>query len=153
MKALFLLFAFVPPVFAQSDIDLGHQTATFTNLQGRVYQDVQLDRATLDGLIYSKPAESTVGMVKYSDLNTNFLNSLKIPANRVQIAARRQAALAAEKKQYDEASRNLALQQQQQQAALANANAASQAQAAAANSGPAADTTPAAKSGHHKKKK
>mgnify|MGYP001546784762 CR=1 FL=1 len=152
MKALLLLLVFVPPVFAQSDIDLGHRTATFTNLQGRVYQDVQLDRATLDGLIYSKPTDSTIGMVKYSDLNTNFLTSLKIPADRIQIAARRQAALAAETKQYDAASHRLALQQQQ--AELANATAVSQAQAAAASGATSTtETNSAAQSRHHKKKK
>ena len=46
---------------ADNAIDLKDQTATFTNRQGRVYENVQLKRATADGLIYCDTTSSAMG--------------------------------------------------------------------------------------------
>lgn len=96
---------------ANDAIDLNDRTATFTNLQGRVYENVQLKRATADGLIYSDTNSSAIGMVHYGDLPTGFLTSLKIPDSMIAEAAQRQAKLAAQKQQYDAAVRQLALEE------------------------------------------
>lgn len=134
---------------AQSDIDLHGMVTTFTNLQGRVFQNVRLERATLDGVIYSLTNTIGGGMVKYKDLSTNFLAGLSIPTDRIQIAQQREKVRAAQKQRYDAAVQALALKQQQQEAlAISNAwvqatNAQAKAQAAAnaaANQQPANTT-------------
>lgn len=109
---------------AADEIELNNQTATFTNLHGQVYDNVQLERATHDGLIYTATNTGTIGMVRYGDLPPDLLTRLKIPDSLVSEAARRQAALTLEKLRYDEASRLLALQQQTNAAAQATAAAA-----------------------------
>ncbi|HTL73170.1 MAG TPA: hypothetical protein VL863_07685 [bacterium] len=96
---------------ADNAIDLKDQTATFTNRQGRVYENVQLKRATADGLIYCDTNSSAMGMVHYPDLPASFLASLKIPDSMIAEAAQRQATLAAQKQQYDAAVRQLALEE------------------------------------------
>jgi hypothetical protein len=108
-------------------MELNQQTATFTNLHGLVYENVQLERATHDGLIYTSTNTGVIGMVRYSDLPTNFLTSLKIPEALVTEAAQRQQALALEKQRYDAANRLLELQQETNNAArLAAAQATTQ---------------------------
>jgi hypothetical protein len=115
------------------DIDLGGKQMTFTNLSGRVYDNVILKHATMDGVIYSFTNGAGGGMVRYRDLSTNFLTSLNIPLDRVQTAEARQKADAEAKLRYAAAVRALALQQQEQEALDAsNALAAANAQAAAA---------------------
>jgi hypothetical protein len=106
-----MLAASIGSVCAGDEFDLHDQITTFTNLHGRVYENVQLERATHDGLIYSSTNTGATGMVRYSDLSTNLLAELKIPDSLVAEASRRQTALAIEKQQYDEASHQLALQQ------------------------------------------
>ena len=142
---------------AQSDINLHGKVTTFTNLQGRVFENVRLERATLDGVIYSLTNTIGGGMVKYKDLSTNFLADLNIPADRIQIAQQREQVRAAQKQRYDAAVQALTLKQQQQEAlAQSNAwvqatNAQAKAQAAAnaaANQQPANTTPPAAMKRH-----
>jgi len=117
----------------QSDIDLGGKVTTFTNLQGRMFQNVRLERATLDGVIYSQTNTIGGGMVKYKDLSPDFLAGLNIPADRIQIAQQREQVRAAQKQRYDAAVRALALKQRQQEALeLSNSIAQANAQAAAA---------------------
>jgi len=128
--------------FCGTDIDLGGKVVTFTNLQGRVFADVKLEHANLDGVIYSLTNGTGGGMVKFKDLDPSLLTSLNIPPERLQIAQQREKADAERKVQYDAAVRALALKQRQQ-AALAASNAL--AQADAATNQPAAGTQPAAK--------
>jgi hypothetical protein len=144
---------------AEDVIEFKDQTATFTNLQGKVYQDVELKRATQDGLIYSTKDDHAVGMVHYADLSPSTLTSLKIPQAYIEEAARRQQQLALQKQQYDAAAHQLALQEQTNAVAQAAAQAAAaQAAARAQSAAPAAtDTTSAnktanakAKSKHHR---
>jgi hypothetical protein len=116
----------------QSDIDLGGKVMTFTNLQGRAFTNVRLDRATLDGVIYSLTNTIGGGMVKYKDLSTNFLADLNIPADRIQIAQQRDKVRAAQKQRYNAEVQALALKQQQD-TALAYSNALVQASNSAAN--------------------
>ena len=107
------LLALSPAVCLQAEnsMDLGRQTVTFTNLQGRVYQDVQLERATQDGLIYSQTNTGAIGMVHYSDVSPDFLTGLKIPESLVAAAAQRQNELTLAKIRYAEEAHQLALQQ------------------------------------------
>lgn len=138
----------------QSDIDLGGKVMTFTNLQGRVYENVRLEHATLDGVVYSLTNTIGGGMVKYKDLSTNFLASLNIPADRIQIAQQREQIRAIQKERYDAAVRALALKQQQQEAldasnALAQAHAQAAAAAKAAANKPATQNTQPATANHH----
>jgi hypothetical protein len=127
MKILLALTVCATPVFSQDVIELPHQPVTFTNLAGRVYENVDLERATLDGLIYSSTNNSIVGMIKYETLSTNFLASLNISANRIQMAEQRDAIRAEQKRQYDDAVRAQAAKEQQD--ALNQSNAVAQAQA------------------------
>jgi hypothetical protein len=115
----------------QSDIDLGGKVMTFTNLQGRAFQNVRLERATLDGVIYSLTNTIGGGMVKYKDLSPDFLADLNIPTNRLQIAQQRDKVRAAQKQRYDAEVQALALKQQQD-AARALSNALAQASNSAA---------------------
>lgn len=133
---------------AADEIELNNQTATFTNLHGQVFANVQLERATHDGLIYTATNTGAIGMVRYGDLPPELLTRLKIPDSLVTEAARRQAALAVEKQRYDEASRLLALQQQTNAAAQAAAAAAS---AASQKSAPSQEKSepPESKAKHH----
>jgi hypothetical protein len=129
---LFCLFAI--GAFGAGDIDLGGKQMTFTNLDGRVYSNVLLETANLDGVVYFLTNGAGGGMVKYKDLSTNFLASLHIPLDRVQIAAEREQMNAEQKLQYEATLRALALRQQEQQAlAASNTLAAATAQSASAN--------------------
>jgi len=109
-----------------SDIELGGKVTTFTKLQGHVYENVRLERGTLDGLIYSFTNTVGGGMVKYKDLSTEYLTSLNIPTNRIQVAEAREKVRAEQKAQYDADVRALALQRQEAEA-LAASNALAQA--------------------------
>ena len=112
-----------------TDIDLGGKLMTFTNLQGRVFTNVKLDHAGLDGVIYSFTNGSGGGMVKFKDLDADLLASLNIPPERLQIALQREKADAEQRQRYDAAVRALALKQRQQ-AALAESNALARAESA-----------------------
>ena len=152
MKALWILCLTGLPLgaFADSDIDLGGKIMTFTNLQGRVYENVRLDHATLDGVIYSVTNGVGGGMVKFKDLSPEFLTSLNIPADRIQVAQQRDQVRAEQKERYDAAVRALALKQQQKDA-LDASNALAQASAeAAAEAADATNGTAKAKSPHPK---
>jgi hypothetical protein len=116
------------PALADKDIDLGGKITTFTNLQGRVYENVRLEHGTLDGVIYSVTNGVGGGMVKYKDLSPDFLADLNIPTNRIQIAEQRDKVRAEQKARYDAAVRALALKQQQQEI-LDDSNALAQAKA------------------------
>jgi hypothetical protein len=135
-----------------SDIDLGGKEITFTNNEGRVYADVLVQRANLDGIVYYTH-DGGAGMVKYKDVSTNLVASLNIPMERVNIAAQRATADAARKKQYAQQVQALALKQQEQ-TAIDQSNALKQAQAAAqaAAAQKAANTSNTQQPGSKKKK-
>lgn len=114
-----------------SDIELGGKLTTFTNLQGHVYENVRLERGTLDGLIYSFTNTVGGGLVRYQDLSTEYLTSLNIPTNRIQIAEDREKVRAEQKARYAAAVRALALEQQEAEA-IAASNALAQARSNAA---------------------
>jgi hypothetical protein len=107
---------------SDSDIELGGKLTTFTNLQGHVYENVRLEHASLDGVIYSFTNTVGGGMAKYQDLSPDFLTSLNIPTNRIQIAEERAKLRAEQKARYDAEVRALALEQQRQ-SELAASNA------------------------------
>lgn len=159
MKALFIfgLTAVASlSTFGSSDIDLGGKLTTFTNLQGRVYENVILKTATLDGVIYGVTNGIGGGMVKYKDLSADFLSSLNIPADRVQIAQQRDQIRAEQKARYDAQVRALALKQQRQEAidasnALAQANAEAAAEANAATNHTGKATQPKTVTVRHRK--
>ena len=120
MKLLLGMTLCAVPVYCQDVIELPHQPVTITNLQGRVYENVELERATLDGLIYSSTNSSMVGLIHYRTLSTNFLASLNIPANRIQISEEREAIQAEQKRQYEEAVAALAAKEQQESLQVSN---------------------------------
>ncbi|HUC85268.1 MAG TPA: hypothetical protein VL970_08760, partial [Candidatus Acidoferrales bacterium] len=127
----------------ESDINLGGKITTFTNLQGRVYRNVRLERGTLDGVIYSLTNAVGGGLVKYQDLSVEFLTHLNIPSNRVQIAEQRDKLRAEQKARYYAEIRALELQEEQQEALDAsNALAQARANAKAAAQNPTPRTTP-----------
>lgn len=151
MKATTILICFACSTgFCGTDIDLGGKEITFTNNQGRVYSNVLVQRANLDGIIYYTH-DGGAGMVKYKDVSTNLIASLNIPLERVDIASQRAAADSARKKQYAEQVQALAARQQEQ-AALDQSNALKQAEAQAAAAQKAASTSNTQQPGSKKKK-
>ena len=68
----------------QDAITFTNKIVTFTNLQGRIYQDVRLTRADLVGIIYREGAGG--GRVCYTNLPAAFLESLGISSNWIAAA-------------------------------------------------------------------
>jgi hypothetical protein len=77
----FLLFCLKAD--GQDRIELGHRIATLTNLEGRVYQRVQLVAGTLDGIIYEPESGAGAGMISYTNLSAETLQGYGIPTNRI----------------------------------------------------------------------
>jgi hypothetical protein len=77
---LLILFAFQ---IQAGDIVFTNQTATFTNLEGRIYTKVTLLKANDYGLVWKGDG---MGMVPYTNLAPAFLTSLGIGYERVQQA-------------------------------------------------------------------
>jgi hypothetical protein len=69
------------------DISLTNRIATFTNLQGTVYKNVQLVRGDLDGVIWRNDGGG--GRVCYTNLHPDILLWLGIPTNRIALAKAR----------------------------------------------------------------
>jgi hypothetical protein len=94
-KTITLLALCLQTALAQ-DITFTNQTATFTNLEGRVFKNVTLVRATDYGIVWKGDG---MGMVSYTNLSPTFLTSLGIGYERVQQAkallARKQPKFAA----------------------------------------------------------
>lgn len=74
------------------DIIFTNKTATFTNLEGRVYSNVTLVKANPDGLVWKGDG---VGLVCYTNLSPVLLESLGIPLQRIEQARTRAAQKAA----------------------------------------------------------
>jgi len=76
------------------EIALSNRTATITTLQGRVYTNVTLIKATRDGIIWSGGG---MGLISYTNLTPSFLESLGVPTNRIEEVKAREAQKAAAK--------------------------------------------------------
>jgi hypothetical protein len=99
------LIALVGLVFGQGcllaqDIMFTNRVATFTNLDGRLYTNVTLIKATADGIIWKGDG---VGMVPYTKLSLEVAQSFGVPQERVE-QAKAKAAKKAEPRWNGEAS-------------------------------------------------
>ena len=118
MKTLFIYgLGLLALTALATDIDLKQRVVTFTNLQGRVYDSVQLTRANNTGVIYS--TENGGGMVFYTNLAPAQLAGWGLDTNLAQIyldeqAAKLEAKLEAEqaRQRQAEANHQLILKQQ-----------------------------------------
>src|SRR6185295_11542074 len=68
-----------------ASLELGGRIATVTNINGRVYENIKLQRADASGIIYT--AEGGGGKIKLSDLPEDFLKELGVPAGWIQTSA------------------------------------------------------------------
>src|SRR5258708_6818443 len=75
------------------DIIFTNKLATFTNLQGKAYLGVELVKANMDGLVWRK--DDGLGQIAFTNLDSAFLNSLGIDAERIDMALKRAAKSAA----------------------------------------------------------
>lgn len=116
-----------------SVITFTNRYETITNLQGQVYEHVELVRADLDGIVYR--CEGGGGRISYTNMFPDKLEALGIDTNRIAIAAERAAMNAAQRKA------DYARRTQEAAAYLQQAEMRSEAQAQAKS---AANTTPAA---------
>ncbi|MCX6929397.1 MAG: hypothetical protein NT154_40210 [Verrucomicrobia bacterium] len=82
------------------DIIFTNRTATFTNLDGRLYTNVTLVKATADGIIWKGDG---MGMVPYTKLSPEMVESFGIPQERVE-QAKAKAAKKAQPRWNSEAS-------------------------------------------------
>jgi len=69
------------------DITFTNKTVTFTNLEGRAFNAVQLTRGDWDGVIWRDAASG--GRVCYTNLHPAFMEAWHIPTNRIAIARAR----------------------------------------------------------------
>jgi hypothetical protein len=97
LPLLLLLTLLATGSLLAQDIIFTNKTATFTNLEGRVYTNVTLVKANRDGLIWSGDG---MGVVCYTNLSPVFLKSLGIPAERIEQARARSAQRAASNSKY-----------------------------------------------------
>jgi|SRR5579862_2270286 len=118
------IFAGIAAAHSQ-DIILSNKTATFTNLQGRVFQAVQLIRGDWDGVIWRDGVGG--GRVCYTNLNPAMLEAWGIPTNRIEIARTRAA-----RKALSDARERVEAQIQAQEDVVSRAKTAAQEAAVAA---------------------
>jgi hypothetical protein len=85
--AIFILLIAGCSGLAGDIINFTNKTVTITNLEGRVFRDVDLARADLDGLIWRQQASG--GRICYTNLDPMLLASLGISSNRIDIARSR----------------------------------------------------------------
>jgi hypothetical protein len=93
-----LCFAFFAGTALAQDITFPNRTATFTNLQGRVFKDVTLIKADLDGVVWREGAGG--GRICYTNLSPALLEAWGIPTNRIGVARARAQRKAATDAQY-----------------------------------------------------
>jgi len=82
MKNLIAVFCFLDVlacVALSDDIPLNDRVVTFTNLQGRLFEKVELTKATMDGVCYFTGHGG--GMVCYTNLSTDRLVEWGLPTN------------------------------------------------------------------------
>jgi len=106
MLSFVVCFAVTAPHPANAaDILFTNKFATFTNLQGQVFKQVQLLSGDWDGVIWRDTTSS--GRVSYTNLYPVFLEAWGIPTNRIGVARKR-----AEHRAAEEARERLAVQGQ-----------------------------------------
>jgi hypothetical protein len=103
-----LCFALFAGAALAQDITFTNKTATFTNLEGRVYNKVTLVKATDYGIVWKGDG---MGLVHYTNLSPAVLTSLGIGLERVQ----RAQALLARRSAQDTRERQQALRVEQEQ--------------------------------------
>lgn len=88
MKAKVLFAVGLTVSFASlgEDTSFTNRTATLTNLEGRVYRNVQLVRGDSDGIVYLLSEGAGGGRICYTNLAPEVLQSLGIPTNRIATA-------------------------------------------------------------------
>ena len=86
MKTAILLFFISASCFA-GDITFTNKIATFTNLQGRLYDTVLIERANSSGIVYR--SGGTLGMVAYTNLSPATLEEIGVPLDRLDAAKAR----------------------------------------------------------------
>ena len=69
------------------DVTFTNKTATFTNLEGRAFKEVQITRGDWDGVIWRDGVSG--GRVCYTNLHPAFMEAWGIPTNRIGIARAR----------------------------------------------------------------
>lgn len=82
-RVLSLVIAGITAAHSQ-DITWTNKTVTFTNLEGRIFKEVQFIRGDWDGVIWREGAGG--GRVCYTNLNPALLEAWGIPTNRIGIA-------------------------------------------------------------------
>ena len=88
MRILALCLLAASALAQQGTITFTNKIATFTNLEGRIFKDVQLVRADLDGLIWMQDVTSA-GRICYTNLDPDVLESFGISSNRIAVALAR----------------------------------------------------------------
>src|ERR1039457_954342 len=113
MKGILLLSVlwFVGVAAGQDTLTFTNKLATFTNLQGQVYRDVQLVRADAYSIIYRETVGG--GSVCLTNLPVAFLESLGISSNQITVAK-----AGADRRAAGDAAYRQSLQSQAAQAAL-----------------------------------
>jgi hypothetical protein len=86
IKLVFALFSLLAAASAQ-EICFTNHTVSFTNLEGKSFQAVQLTTADRDGVIWRLDASG--GRVCYTNLHPDLLEAWGIPTNRIAEALRR----------------------------------------------------------------
>jgi hypothetical protein len=93
-----LALAWINGSLLAQDITFTNKTATFTNLDGRVFTNVTLVKANDYGIVWKGDG---IGLIPYTKLSPEVLESLGIHQERVEHAkalAKRQAALDAQRR-------------------------------------------------------
>src|ERR1035441_10327245 len=93
-----LALAWINGSLLAQDITFTNKTATFTNLDGRVFTNVTLVKANDYGIVWKGDG---IGLIPYTKLSPEVLESLGIHQERVERAkalAKRQAALDAQRR-------------------------------------------------------
>jgi hypothetical protein len=92
MRTVLLAMACAMSCSAQ-EITFTNFSATFTNNEGRIFSNVTLSKADLDGVIWR--SEASAGRISFTNLSAELLTAWRIPTNRIQIASERAAKRAA----------------------------------------------------------
>ena len=94
----FLVLALSVMAVSAQDIVFTNKTATFTNLEGKAFKEVELRGGDWDGVIWRNGASG--GRVSYTNLHPAFLDAWGIPTNRIGVARSRAERKAVSDAQY-----------------------------------------------------
>jgi len=82
MKFITLLLLALSSVAQGQPVDLKGKAMVFTNLQGRAYTNVTLNRADTTGVFFTSH-EGAMGFVHYTNLSADTITALGAPSNRI----------------------------------------------------------------------